>query len=389
MKKHLHVLSMVIIVCMASCSSDELLTETNQERDINTVQQPVAELVKKLRNSFDSGMTRSNKIIYPTYFGGLYANEEGKLVILVTEGDTATYHKDLSQRCRSNNFIIKPCEYSYNELFEVINRLELYLKNETNRKMIDNLKFYGFSLADNLNSIRIQLGNSSEDNIAHFKREVLDFPNFIFEASSPTVFESTPVYAGQDMLGAIVGGKASAGSVGFRAKRLTTAGVSLSGIVVSGHVIKQVGNPVYLNSTTTNIVAECQAMQWSDDIDAAFCFNKNGYEGSNHINNHFGDLSPQAAELYVGLGVSLSGRNTTSSGSIVSTFSSATIEGKFMSGIIQANYTSQGGDSGGIIFTGNLQIAGIHDAGPPKGVSGSRYFISAERIVETFGLTLY
>lgn len=379
------------ICSMSSCSSDELDSEINQGNKQTTTratEQAVADAVRNLNQSFNNTTTRSLETIYPDYYGGMYANENGELVILVTEGSDNAYQKDLSQRCRSNNFIIEQCKYSYNELFDVIKKLEAFQRNEANKENISSLKFYGFSLADNLNAICIQLGDMSEANIAKFKNEVMDSPSIIFEKSAPISFEAS-VNAGQDILGAIVSGKGSAGSVGFRAKRNTTAGVPLSGIVISGHVIKKVGNPVYLGSTTANVIAECQAMQFSGDVDAAFCFNKNGYEGSNHISNDFQSLTPKTAELYIGTTVNMTGRNTTSSGMITSTYASITVNGTTLSGIIQANYSSKGGDSGAIVYTNSLEIAGIHDAGPANGASGYRYFISGKRIVTALGLTLY
>ena len=380
-----------VIYSMTACSSNELdlgLSQVDQQIITRSTDQTVADIVRNLNHSFANTTTKSTETIYPDYYGGLYANENGELVILVTEESGNAYQKDLSQRCRSNNFIVKECKYSYNELFNVINKLEAFQKNEANKERMSSLKFYGFSLTDNLNAICVQLGDISEENITRFKNEVMDFPSIIFEKSAPIVFEAF-VNAGQDILGAIVSGNGSAGSVGFRAKRNTSAGVPLSGIVISGHVIKKVGNPVYLGSTTTNIIAECQALQFSGDVDAAICFNKNGYEGSNHINNSFLDLVPQTAELYIGATANMNGRNTTSSGMVTSTYASITIGGITLSGIIQANYLSQGGDSGAIVYNEKSQIAGIHDAGPANGASGYRYFISGKRIVATLGLTLY
>lgn len=393
MKKLIYSLLIVTatICSMSACSSDEPYAEIDQRsKQIATrsTELEISDVVRNLNQSFGNTMTKSLETVYPDYYGGVYVNENGELVILVTEGSDNAYQKDLSQRCRSNNFITKQCKYSYNELFNIIKRLEAFQTNGANKEKMSSLKFYGFSLADNLNAICIQLGDISEENIAKFKSEVMDFPGIIFEKSAPISFEAF-VNAGQDILGAIVSGQGSAGSVGFRAKRNSPAGVPLSGIVISGHVIKSVGNPVYLGSTTTNIIAECQAMQFSGDVDAAFCFNKNGYEGSNHINNSFLDLVPQTAELYIGATVYMNGRNTTSSGMITSTYASITVNGITLSNIIQANYLSQGGDSGAIVYNESLQIAGIHDAGPTGGGAGYRYFISGKRIVSALGLTLY
>lgn len=55
-------------------------------------------------------------------YGGCYVNDEGKLVILVKEGESAPI-RQLSQTTRSSSMTYETCQYSFNELQQVVEEI--------------------------------------------------------------------------------------------------------------------------------------------------------------------------------------------------------------------------------------------------------------------------
>lgn len=218
MKKEIFVICFAIIALMCACSSDPF-DELSLEKDVPN-QKPVSVLVDNFRNSFKTTVTRSGDVVdYPSYFGGLYATNENVLTILVT-GEPSIYKDDFIQRCQGDNIEIKRCDYSYSDLFDVINILDEYKTN--NVEQAQTLKFYGYYLTENTNSIHIILGDVSENNINLFKEEVIDFSNLIFEVGQPMVLEAT-VAPGCEVVRASTAWMAT-GSMGFRATKQSAMG---------------------------------------------------------------------------------------------------------------------------------------------------------------------
>lgn len=392
MKKRFFFLCLTIIILMGACSSDPF-DGLQPEIDVPN-QQPVSALVDNFRNSFKSTVTRSGEVVnYPSYFGGLYATNENVLTILVT-GEPSDYKDDFIQRCQGDNIEIKKCDYSYSDLFDVMDILNIYKTN--NEKRAQDLKFYGYYLTENTNSIHVVLGDVSENNISLFKKEVIDFPNLIFEAGQPMVLEAT-LAPGDEIIRASNAWMAT-GSIGFRATKKSAMGATIKGFVVSGHVAQATNVPMYSDEARTKIVGQVEDLSLSGEVDAAFCSNRNGYEVGMRIAGTFFDLVPQAvptSSMYTGMSVNLAGYKTRSNGLITTTF--GTMDGTYKSvidgtdrplkitGMMGATYASASGDSGGIIYTNDSKIAGIHEGA----ANGVHFFIPVQKILNKWGLSLY
>lgn len=379
-------------ILFISCSSDSL--DDLQSRNNTPNQKPVSALVENFRNSFKSATTRSNDgINYPSYFGGLYATNENVLTILVTE-DPSNYKNDFIQRCQGDNIEIKQCDYSYSDLFNVMNILDTYKTN--NVEQAQDLKFYGYYLTENTNSIHIILGDISENNISLFKKEVSDFPNLIFEIGQPMIVEAT-LDPGSQIVRASDSWM-SFGSVGFRATKQSAMGGTVKGFVISGHVAQATNVPIYNDQARTTIVGQVEDLSLSGEVDAAFCSNRNGYEVGVRIPGTFFDLIPQAistSSMYTGMSVNLAGYKNKSNGIITTTFGSldgtydSVIDGESkplkITGMVGATYASDKGDSGDVIYSNDYKIAGIHE-----GVAnGIHFFIPVQKILDKWGLLLY
>lgn len=55
-------------------------------------------------------------------YGSCYVNDEGKLVVLVKEGESAPI-RQLSQTTRSSSMTYETCQYSFNELQQVVEEM--------------------------------------------------------------------------------------------------------------------------------------------------------------------------------------------------------------------------------------------------------------------------
>lgn len=392
MRKKTFFICFAIIALMCACSSDPF-EGLPLENDVPN-QQPVSVLVDNFRNSFKTTVTRSGDVVdYPSYFGGLYATNENVLTILVT-GEPSIYKDDFIQRCQGDNIEIKRCDYSYSDLFDVINILDEYKTN--NVEQAQTLKFYGYYLTENTNSIHIVLGDVSENNINLFKEEVIDFPNLIFEVGQPMVLEET-LAPGCEVVRASNLWKAT-GSMGFRATKQSAMGATIKGFVISGHVAQETNVSIYSDEALTKIIGQVEDMSISGEVDAAFCSNKNGYEVGVRIPGTFFDLLPQAvatSSMYLGMSVNLAGYKTKSNGIITTTFGSmdgtysSVIDGQAkplrITGMMGATYASERGDSGGVIYSDDYKIAGIHEGS----ANGTHYFIPVQKILTKWGLSLY
>ena len=371
-KQFLFAMAFVTTFVMGACSSDfEEYSDLN-ETYANEVSGEM--LGKNLMSSFDNPITRSTDIkerSYPDYYGGAYLKANGTFVVNV-KNDTPDVREDLIRRCKGSEFETRIVEYSYNDLMSIAYKLDDYILN--NKEEVAVLKFYGFDVIDETNKIVIRLGDISEDNIKSFATKVMHAPCLEYIKSEPMIAQAGTIYSGQSLY------YVSWGSVGFRAKR---SGVE--GFVTAGHVAKAVGVEVFANTTDLSGIGMVEVTQTSGDMDAAFCSAINGYTPSNQLYDEFFSLTPSLATYYSGSTVYLNGRNNNSSGTISSLEATITTDGVTLTGMIRANYTSAAGDSGGVIYSSDSEIAGTH-----IGSDGTyRFFQPASRTVERYGLQLY
>lgn len=213
---------------MASYSDD--FTGTKNETHQPTTEKTASEIIQTLEKSFASVVTRNytGEKIYPDYYGGVFLNDNGQPVVLV-KGDCELYRKELTTRAASDNLILKPCDYSLNELEEVYDALDQYMKN--NQAICKELKFYGFGLRTDLNRISVKLGDCSQASIDKFKATVMNDRRIIFQKGG---IMTADVISDDIAPGSLIISPSGALSAGYRAIR----GVEL-GIATAGHGISK------------------------------------------------------------------------------------------------------------------------------------------------------
>ena len=111
-----------------------LLRESQQIENFETLR-PILSAQASLNKSFKNEAT--GIYIYPEYYGGSYINGKGEWIIFVVGKDTANYRQDLKKRAVTNDFILRETEYSYNQLNEIVDSLNILLQR---KDITDSLK---------------------------------------------------------------------------------------------------------------------------------------------------------------------------------------------------------------------------------------------------------
>ncbi|ADV43003.1 hypothetical protein Bache_0989 [Bacteroides helcogenes P 36-108] len=187
MKKQFLVISLCVGGVMMSCSDNLNEGKNEKESDLPTVGQDKSfEVYGNLDDSF-MGKTRSiNEVVYSSYYGGSYIDDDGGLVVLSTDGGKSIV-EDLQSRSKSSDFVVKQCKYSLNDLQGLNIRLGEIFKDG---KIAEDLKWVSVGIDVMNNKVRVDLEDCSEQMINKFKSTVLDSPMIEFNKMLPINFES-------------------------------------------------------------------------------------------------------------------------------------------------------------------------------------------------------
>lgn len=359
-----------MIIAVASCSSDEDFATDTLNRTSNITN--VDDMAGNLQNSFKNDVTRAQKAMYPSYYGGMYLNENKELVILAVGDDSEYYREDLSKRCKGNRFKVEPCEYT----LEVLNDGIEKLREKITSSVIADFDVKSFYLSDNENKVYIGLGDCSQGIINNFKSQVLDLPFLSF-----VKIDKIESHAQQIESGSPVRTNSGKSSLAYRAMYNGEVG-----FVTAAHAVNSMG----IISYEDNGPEIAQVKNISLYVDAAFCAMLSGYEASNQTYYNFTSLNPRTESVYYGQSVTLSARYNSNSGIVLSTnFNFTSDAGYSIWGAVEASYPSQPGDSGGVVYTNSKNVAGMHVAGINSSSSHSAVFVRADEINNALSLTMY
>lgn len=262
MRRFFYLIAIAILGMMFACTSDDLDYQTDVDPNDKEVlhEKELLKYTNNLNNSFASS-TRSTdkKLIYPDYFGGMYVNDEREITILIKSNEKSVF-SDLTQRMGTNSYIVKHCDFSYNELQGLFDEItELWL-NPSNDHLFDDVSLVSFGINDITNRVQFDLLDCSEANIQKFKRTIKDSPMLSFEkANGKLKLTSTtnPITPGTRIENA----KGFGASVGYRAMKS-----GMEGFLTVGHFVKK-GDKVKLNGKEIGV---CEASEFSGNLDAAW-----------------------------------------------------------------------------------------------------------------------
>ncbi len=193
MKPMVCLLLLALAACQMQKKPDKTFTAANLQKDTTEYEtrQPLSasELAQRLEKSFATEVTPNyvGEKNYPDYYGGVFLDQNQFLIVLV-KGNCGFYRPELERRVGGSNFIIRPCDYSMNELLEVYDELNRYLTAHQ-AFCTDTLHYYGHGIRTDLNRVSVHLGDCSPASISKFKATVMDDDRLIFKKGGIAVFD--------------------------------------------------------------------------------------------------------------------------------------------------------------------------------------------------------
>jgi streptogrisin B len=236
------------------------------------------------------------------------------------------------------------------------------------------------------NEVTVELDEFNDAKIAEFKKFVMNSPAITFRKSPGKAQLEGLIQPG--CLAATSFDESSYGTYTFRAKRNSDGVV---GMVTAGHVIP-VGGSVWTDGVYTG---SCTQSHQGGSVDAAFIRVENTSitTPSNFLCGPTNDnLSTSTSRPVLGATVNMRGATTGySSGTIAGEAITYTFDGNITyTNLTTANYSSNKGDSGGIIYTyfsstNTRYSVGLHMAA----VGTTRFFCKADLVLSTLGVSRY
>lgn len=343
------------------------------------------ELMKSLNSSPTRSMSTAE---IPAYYGGCYINDDGNLVVLVKKGEGVSVLKTRAALSRST--IYESCQYSYKELQQVVEDIRQKAL-EGNNFLYQNVTIYGISEKENIVEVGLLHKNSST--IQEFKKKICDSNKIKFVNCGKIILNDGIDCAGE--IKTIRDGNTHNASIGYRAKDKN----GNIGIVTAGHFIKV--NDILKDSANVEI-GKCLYSKEEYYVDAAFCSITSKKHAPTNKIKFMKDL--QKDTLSIALAQPPKGSWINMVG-MVSKRSSGTIfnasydvpnsaQKTIYKDVILAKYTSNSGDSGGIVYaltkatntryTVGINLGSITYNGITYGACIKAYLIN-----QTFGLTRY
>jgi hypothetical protein len=143
----------------------------------------IVQLHEKLMSSFspDWQEREADPELYPEYYGGVFIrDEDGRFVILVTD-NVEQRKQELAKILETDDFDIETVQYSYRQMFEVINRIEDFIANPAipdDHIFLQN--FTGAFIDDMSNQVVVMLLDTNDAVVDVFRKEVSDSQIVIF-----------------------------------------------------------------------------------------------------------------------------------------------------------------------------------------------------------------
>lgn len=184
------------------------------------------------------------------------------------------------------------------------------------------------------------------------------------------------------------------GSIGYRVKRN-----GQEGFITAGHVASA-GTYITYENGFGSTIGKCEVSVYSGSVDAAFVKATNAsYALTNTINGTNNVLSTTISEPGEGTMINKCGARTgLTSGKIISINATYSIGNSIFTNLVSAEYNSDGGDSGCVVYsyvssTGVRYTLGIHKGRNNAIVNGQEkilsFYIKANLINSALGTSRY
>ena len=382
----------------------------NQTKNINLLHENMQKALKS---------EAAENQIYPDYYGGSYVNEKNEYVVLLTD-NTKTCQEHIHNLYGSTKLIILPALHSYNELYElknvVTNRIVELKNNVILSIQLDTLlnSYVGVGIDEENNELFVDIIDVTNEKIELFKEHICDSELIVFNECKDELEDASiaTIYPGGCVMVKNKGEWFNM-SVGFRAKKLNTNGTYSFGFVTAGHGA-DIGDDVcyYIQSTASAYyLGTVMNSQVSGSVDAAFiAIDINNYPISTFAfyTDKNGGTSGTRDEISTTHYFIAAAQGTTvikngittyrTEGKVITTsydyISSTT--GNTITDAVKADYVSDHGDSGGIVYgksggSVDYLVAGIESAFYKGflGIGSYSVYIKVSNIKEAFNLYIY
>ena len=349
-----------------------------------------------------NGYTRDGEYIvdYPDYYGGAYIDENGKLIVLVTDRKLST-KREIRDLTQSIDISIKHVNTSLRELLDlqvdISEKMTSVARDVLNSpdKVDENLlalidSFVGIGVSEKNNNLFIELANDTPEIREAFykyisKHEKIDFRCFstdIQAEDNATIAQAGSQTRGIHYQGSACSFSGESGSMAYRARYN-----GANGFVTAGHCVYGVGDDIGIGETTF--------YQVQGALDVAFIELHEG-ETVSYMTAYGDVMSGYICDVAEDSTVYFSGRHGRLVGTVVCTnYIGATDE--FLTSfsdmlrIVYSNGTTYAGDSGGLVYayygSSAYRAVGVHH-GTPRVLSGS-VATKATRISSIAGITAY
>lgn len=181
-----------LLVVTASCkqpSKEKQDTDVSQSTiELEHLQDSneATELFEKLMDSFNTNWRDEDPAAgdYPDYFGGVFIGNDNALVVAIV-GEESKHRKDISRILESDNFRTESCTYSYREMMEVMNEIDIFLTNPSITDDHPIIQNFGGALADVFeNRVIVNLIEINDDIVEAFRRDISNSNAVMFKEGS-------------------------------------------------------------------------------------------------------------------------------------------------------------------------------------------------------------
>lgn len=423
-------ISLMSWFALSSCSSDDyyLLETINSRADNNSlfsetggmstevwgegIQDEACIAYEEIRNKVGVYDNETRKTIFPDFYGGAWLTSDGKLVVLL-KGDLAEGQRVITEAVENDEVLVfNPCQYSYMELDTLMDRLNEKMRQAPSA-IFQNVCTYG--LFEKENNIQIELENCEETDIEAFEQYFFTHPAFVFRKGtkvkenlgegggipfSPFELRAGMQCAQSDSIYPTTGG--GYGSWGFRA--IDNQGHV--GMTTCAHVIGYNEKAYYAGFEAG------RATKWQyaggGSVDAAFIDATNYpiVSPTNYLSYEYsGDYGLNTPTYYtislntslpgVGTYVNKRGWTTGRTGGYITCTNQSVTAGSttLFTNLTTANYYSNGGDSGGIVYSivgqsRTIYTVGLHMSSP-YGNNLVSFFCKASEVLSALNISRY
>lgn len=341
----------------------------------------------------ESTMKDTYKNSYPSYYGGIYINDDSTGIILQIVEDNvpskdseeySVYNKIINM---DSNIKIEYVKNSYNDLNNINDQIIEYYKAADYSIAKAGFKDYVANYVDIVNNtVVVELLDSENSKVvmSEAKLQTLtdSFKNLVVDSNLIKYVQGKELSDQATTLKAGAGISVSGGtcSMGYRSR---VGGKD--GYITAGHCVNGLN--------TTIPTGTVKKYQYSGKVDAAFVQTTSSYSPSNDLAYTSGSVTYLNATMcpVLSVGGAIAHAGVTSgykAGTIKSLNYSGNYGGTVFTNLIATDYISAGGDSGGPAFvprSNGALVAGIHKGTSSYGAA----VVNADNIYAAFGDVRY